>query len=188
MRVTKTLAVPFLLAAALPAQAATRDEVYQAMQRCNVINDNRVWMDCVYGAMQPMRAELHLQPAPEGQVRLVPPAGSAPMSVPMNAGPRAPVPVTHAPPKKEGVVAYVLGGRKQVEAMPLTDYHFDGAGHFTITLGNGQVWRQVDDDSHLAQWRAPAGRYVASIRTGSMGSSILQVKGESGAFMVRQVQ
>src|SRR4051794_23096556 len=60
-------------------RADTRDEVLSGIARCSVIHDNRVWLDCVYGAQQPMRALLALPPAPEYQQRLVPPAGSAPM-------------------------------------------------------------------------------------------------------------
>ena len=58
------------------AWADARDDVLSAIARCNVIHDNRVWLDCVYGAQQPMRALLGLPPAPEYQQRLVPPAGS----------------------------------------------------------------------------------------------------------------
>src|SRR5690349_24952446 len=36
--------------------ADTRDDVLSAISRCNVIHDNKVWLDCVYGAQQPMRA------------------------------------------------------------------------------------------------------------------------------------
>lgn len=174
-----------VVALAMPAQAATRDEVYDALHRCNAMNDNRVWLDCIYGAVQPMRAELSLPPAPEHQVRLVPPAVAARSAV----VPPAPVPggVTHPQPKKEGFVAYVLGGRKEVEGVSFRSYHFDGAGHFTLTLTNGQVWRQADNDNHMASWKADPTRYVATIRTGALGSSILQVRGESGAFMVTQV-
>jgi len=55
------------------ALADTRDEVWAAMQRCQVIQDDRAWLDCTYGAKQPMRAKLGLPPAPEYQQRLVPP-------------------------------------------------------------------------------------------------------------------
>ena len=38
--------------------------------------------------------------------------------------------------------------------MPLRNYSFDGGHRFTITLANGQVWRQVDEDSRIATWKA----------------------------------
>src|SRR5258708_22329328 len=55
------------------ALADTRDDVWAAMERCQAIQDDRAWLDCTYGAKQPMRAKLGLPPAPEYQQRLVPP-------------------------------------------------------------------------------------------------------------------
>lgn len=172
------------VALALPAHAATRDDIYDALHRCNAMNDNRVWLDCLYGAVQPMRAELSLPPAPEHQVRLVPPAAIRSTVLPSASLPSG---VTHPQPKKERFMAYVLGGRKEVEGVSFQSYNFDRAGHFTVTLTNGQVWRQTDNDNHMASWKADPARYIASIRTGALGSSILQVRGEPGAFMVTQV-
>jgi hypothetical protein len=50
--------------------------------RCAEIGDARVWLDCYYGAAQPVRVGLGLQPAPAAQVKLAlsPPAGSAPQA------------------------------------------------------------------------------------------------------------
>src|ERR1700744_2145137 len=80
--------------AASKASADTRDDVLSAISRCNVIHDNKVWLDCVYGAQQPMRALLGLPPAPEYQQRLVPspgvlpqPAVIAPPPAPVSAAP-----------------------------------------------------------------------------------------------------
>jgi hypothetical protein len=171
-----------LVSAAIPpCQAAPRDEAYEAFQRCRAIGDERSWLDCIYGAVQPVRAQLHLPPAPDAQLRLVPVAQAPTMAAPAPAG------VTHAPPKKESFVRYVLGGRKEVEAVPFRSYRFDGAGRFTVTLANDQVWRQLGQDHHMATWKADPARYVASIKTGALGSSVLQVRGESGGFMVEQV-
>ena len=59
---------------AAPAAAAgdpTRDDVMLNLQRCAGITDNRIWLNCFYGAAQPMRAQLGLPPAPDAQVNLV---------------------------------------------------------------------------------------------------------------------
>src|SRR5215470_9741862 len=58
----------------LPAMAAPRDDVLYGVSRCGGIADDRTWLDCVYGAAQPMRAQLGLPPAPASQQRLVPAA------------------------------------------------------------------------------------------------------------------
>jgi len=53
------------------------------MFRCAVVGDTRVWLDCFYGAAQPMRAALGLAPVLAAQARLAqnPPA-SAPSGAP----------------------------------------------------------------------------------------------------------
>src|SRR3954465_6266043 len=77
MRKLTAVVIGGISAPTLQAHADTRDDIRAAIERCGVINDNRVWLDCVYGAIQPMRAQLGLQPAPEFQQRLVPPAQAA---------------------------------------------------------------------------------------------------------------
>jgi hypothetical protein len=66
--------------AALPAQARPRDEALSGAFRCAAIADSRAWLDCYYGAAQPVRAALGMAPALAGQVKLAasPPAGGAP--------------------------------------------------------------------------------------------------------------
>jgi hypothetical protein len=66
--------------AAMPAQARPRDDALSGAFRCAVIADSHQWLDCYYGAAQPVRAALGMAPALAGQVKLaaVPPAGGAP--------------------------------------------------------------------------------------------------------------
>src|ERR1700689_1262178 len=59
---------------AAPALAAARDDVLYGISRCGGIADDRTWLDCVYGAAQPMRAQLGLAPASPAQQKFVPPA------------------------------------------------------------------------------------------------------------------
>ena len=54
--------------AALPAQARPRDEALSGAFRCAVIADSRQWLDCYYGAAQPVRAALGMPSALAGQV------------------------------------------------------------------------------------------------------------------------
>lgn len=74
------LAAALLCMAALPATARPRDEAMSGAFRCAAIGDLRVWLDCFYGAAQPVRAALAMPPAPQAQLKLVtaPPAGTAP--------------------------------------------------------------------------------------------------------------
>ena len=72
--------VPFLLLAAQPAAARPRDDAIAAAFHCSVIADSHQWLDCYYGAAEPVRTALGLAPALAAQVRLAasPPAGGAP--------------------------------------------------------------------------------------------------------------
>ena len=65
-----------MLSASPAAAIGPRDQVIASMFRCAVIGDTRVWLDCFYGAAQPMRVALRLPPVPATQERLVesPPA------------------------------------------------------------------------------------------------------------------
>lgn len=68
-----------LFAGAVPAAAAgPRDDVIAGMFRCAAVGDTRVWLDCFYGAAQPMRAVLGLPPVLAAQARLAknPPQGT----------------------------------------------------------------------------------------------------------------
>lgn len=63
---------------AASAQARPRDDAMSAAFRCAVIGDARQWLDCYYGAAQPVRAALGMPPAPAAQLKLTsaPPAGA----------------------------------------------------------------------------------------------------------------
>ena len=61
------LLVPVCVGLAAPAQARPRDEALSGAFRCAVIADSHQWLDCYYGAAQPMRAWLGLSPAPQAQ-------------------------------------------------------------------------------------------------------------------------
>jgi hypothetical protein len=64
----------------MPAEARPRDEALSGAFRCAVIADSRQWLDCYYGAAQPVRASLGLPPALGAQVKLAmsPPGGGVP--------------------------------------------------------------------------------------------------------------
>src|ERR1700709_871719 len=117
-----------------------RDEVMSGAVRCAGIADNRVWLDCFYGSAQPMRSLLNLPPAPNAQIKLVPPLGAAyqssdsPRSAPQAERPRS-------------FFAELLGSTKPVATdMPMASYKFGRNGTFTVALKNGQTYRQEESD------------------------------------------
>src|SRR3569623_2934470 len=66
--------------------ARSRDDAMAAMFRCAAIGDNRLWLDCYYGAAQAVRAQLGMAPANQNQIRL---AQNPPASAPAgDLGPR----------------------------------------------------------------------------------------------------
>jgi hypothetical protein len=71
---------PAILCLAVPAQARPRDDVLSGAFRCAVIGDSRQWLDCYYGAAQPVRAALGMPAALAAQLKLAasPPAGGQP--------------------------------------------------------------------------------------------------------------
>lgn len=228
--------LPVLIAAcvtAVPAAARPRDDVMAGAFRCAAIGDSRQWLDCYYGAAQPVRAALGMQPAPAAQVRLAsaPPAGSPPpgdtavrdsvmsgafrctslgddrqwlncyygAAQPMRARlGLSPAPQARAMP----VPAPVPGPQFGQKAAPPADipanadhitarmesYKFDKLGWFTVTLDNGQIWKQVAGDTTYAKWKKPAASYVARVSHGFLGSYNLQVQGQPGLFKVLRVQ
>jgi hypothetical protein len=152
----------------------TRDEVMAGAARCAGIADNRTWLDCFYGAAQPMRAILALPPAPLAQTKLVPPPGAA------YAGAAA---SQAAPPQNSsGLLGDIFGSSKPIASnMPMVSYKFARNGTFTVVLKNGQTYRQEESDLVFAKWNRPAETYLVTI-TGAADKFILRVRDERGAI------
>jgi len=176
------------------AMADARTDVLTAMARCAAIADNRKWLDCYYGAAQPMRALLGLPPAPEAQQRLS--AGAMPSS-----------PI--ASPDPGGGASFGLGAGSSDKVPPqqfglnqpsatavdhiaarMTAFTLDGAGFFTATLSNGQVWRQQSGDTSKVGWSKSAEKmaYNIVITHGVLGSYNFRVLGTPGFYKVERVR
>ena len=178
------------------ARADTRDDVLSAIARCNVIHDNRVWLDCVYGAQQPMRALLGLPPAPEYQQRLVPAPGLAP--APAIAAPRSPVPATAqartasgpVPVRRgrAGFLGNLFGANPPVAVARMTSYRFEKSGAFVVELENGQTWRQADVEAGTANWNRPASSYTVTVTQGAFNSYRLRTADNSRTFRVERAK
>jgi hypothetical protein len=160
----------------IPAHAEVRDDIYAAFARCKTLTNNRVWLDCIYGSVQPMREELGLPPAPDAQVRLVPAAPTFQSAGNLPA----------ASPRK-GIFSYLLGGTLLVNMVNLRSYSFDANGRFTVTLANGEIWQQMEDDHNSASWKEPASHYVVSILTAALGSEVMEVGDEDMIYKVRRL-
>jgi hypothetical protein len=244
--------VPFLLLAAQPAAARPRDDALAGAFRCSVIAESRQWLDCYYGAAQPVRAALNMAPALAAQVRLAsaPPAGGtprdeavrddvmsgaagclraandrawldcyygaatpmrvqlglsapaqaaqrpAPPPLPMMASamvpPRPPAPSGPPPmPRSGGMFTGLFSDAKPVvRGVPMRDFSFDQRGGFTVTLEDGQVWEQVEEDEvyHRANWRRQPSQMRVTITPAVMRTFALKIEGEYGLYKVKRVR
>ncbi len=167
---------------AAPAMAAsdpTRDDVLANVERCSGITDNRVWLNCFYGAAQPMRAELGLPPAPDSQVGLVKTA-----------------PVTPPPMKSSSSGGWLgLGNLNPFSSddndaftsgsTRLAAYSFGKDGLFTATLADGEVWKQSPYDDLRAHWNGQPTSYIVIVTADMMGSHTMRVKGDHDYRVMR---
>lgn len=178
----------------LPVLADAREDVVNGMTRCAGLTDDHQWLDCYYGAAQPMRAWLGLSPAPQSQLKLLQqtPAPSTP------AGAAVPLPatVTRAavrngpppPPKRSGIFD-MFGGADVVNNAPIQSYQVTGKG-FTVTLPDGQVWRQTDEDASKfpVNWSDAASSMRVTITQGAMHTFNLVMGDETQHHKVTRVR
>jgi hypothetical protein len=166
-----------LFLAAPQAHAGTRDDVLAGVERCGVIHDDRVWLDCVYGAQQPMRAQLGLPSAPEFQQRLVPP-------VQLSSAPPRAVARPVSPRKKPGFFATLVGVAPPIAVSRMASYRYDTSGAFIVSLENGQQWRQADVTGGTVNWSKEPSTYMVTISPGAFDSYNLRTDDNSRAFKV----
>jgi len=113
--------VPALVGLVAPAQARPRDDALSGAIRCGAIADSRQWLDCYYGAAQPMRAALGLPPALAAQVKLAasPPAGGQPRDEAVRAE----------------VVSAAAGCMREPGERPWLDCYYAAAAPMRVQLG-----------------------------------------------------
>lgn len=162
--------------ASASANADPRSDALAGAARCQAIADDRAFLNCVYGAMQPLRVELGLPPAPPAQTSLVPSA-SLPM-VPPEMSQAAP------PVRNNGMKDALFGGKIEVVPQRMASFDIDRNGFFTVTLADGAVWKQLDGDTARAHWRGPPGDLVVTVRSGVFGAHVLQVRGQATTYKV----
>jgi hypothetical protein len=199
MKIRMLLAVIGCIFLARPVLADTRDDVVQGILRCAAIKDDRAWLNCTYGAQQPMRARLGLPPAPDYQQRLVPPSPYARAPAPAMAPAAAPVPPppgNYTPPPgyvlqradqvrpREATTMQILSGKAApVAVSQITAVAREPDGAFIVTLANGEVWHQVGTSSPPARIRVGA---RATITPGMLWSHNLRTDDGPKSYKVEQ--
>jgi hypothetical protein len=169
------------------ALADAREDVVSGLTRCAQLTDDRQWLDCYYGAAQPMRAWLGLSPAPQAQLKLLqsqPRPTVLPATVARAAARSGPPPK----PKTSGIFD-VFGGSDVVNNAPVGSYDVKADG-FVITLLDGQVWKQTDDDAtkHPVRWTQAPSSMRVTISQGAMHSFNLVVGDENLHHKVTRIR
>lgn len=178
----------------LPVLADAREDVVNGMTRCAALTDDRQWLDCYYGAAQPMRAWLGLAPAPQSQLKLL--QQTSQPSAPASAAVPLPATVTRAAvrsgppsaPKHSGIFD-MFGGSDVVNNAPIQSYQVTGKG-FTVTLPDGQVWKQTDEDATKfpVNWSDAASSMRVTITQGAMHTFNLVMGDETQHHKVTRVR
>jgi len=175
----------------VPQDLAVRDAVIVAASRCGSVAAERPWLDCYYAAAEPMRVQLGLavpqasRPGPQ-RPPMPPPrfASAAPPPAPVRTGP-PPMPRT------AGLFAGMFDDAKPiVRSMPMQSYSLDRGGAFTVTLADGQIWKQAPEDEvyHPARWRKEASQMLVTISPGVMHTFNLKVDNENHTYKVRRIR
>jgi hypothetical protein len=176
-----------------PALADAREDVINGMTRCASLTDDRQWLDCYYGAAQPMRSQLGLSPAPASQLRLLQ-MPSTPAAAPA-ARVALPATVTRAavrtgppPMPKHSGIFDVFGGSDVVNNAPIQSYEVNANG-FTVTLPDGQIWKQTEEDASKfpVTWSTPASSMRVTISQGAIHSFNLVMGDENQHHKVTRV-
>lgn len=177
--------VLLVLLAVTPAMAGPREDVYSASLRCSAITDDRSWLECYYGAAQPMRGQLQLPPAPASQQALIPAPIPGPTLQTFAARP-APVPQAKGPVTR--TLEFLTGGDALVSKVSIKSYEGGGYGSFIVVLSNGQEWRQIDSQPRFTKWRDAASAHRVTIWKGALNTFNLGFDDENDRYKVRQVK
>ncbi len=175
-------------ATAASAQPSARDAVLAGVARCGVIQDDRVWLECVYGAQQPMRAKLALPPAPEFQQRLVPPASASASAAASAPAPQASAKPTPAPRRKPGFFQSLLGDAPPFATSRMKSFRYEKNGAFVVSLENGQEWRQTDVEGGGVSWNRAPSSYIVTITSGSFNSYSLGTNASPRKYRVERLR
>jgi hypothetical protein len=194
-----------------PAQADPRDDALAAMLRCSALQDRGARLGC-YDATVSRAPGAMNQPAAGTPPRPPVTANIPPPAAPVAArrerssgfisglfGPDGPARPPQTSAAQFGSESIANGGTHaypvprdgdtidQISAR-MIGYSFD-AGFITVTLDNGQVWRQTPGADPVAHLARPALAYAATIARGSAnGSYTMKLSGLARPIAVRRIQ
>jgi hypothetical protein len=168
--------------------SALRDDVMAEAARCIRASGDRAWLDCYYGASQPVRVRLGLSALPHAAGTPVQPmivASAAPVA-------RAAIPSGPPPmPRNPGLFSGLFRDPAAiVRNVPVKSFTFDRKGAFTVVLADNQAWKQSEEDAvyHPAKWRGAGTGMLVSIAPSNMNTFNLTVDGSDRYYKVHRVR
>jgi hypothetical protein len=187
-----------LLLAGTAAQADPRDEALSAVLRCSGMSDKAQRLVCYDSAVVRVPGALNAPVAPPPVASAAPPvrrerSGGFIASLFGSTPGRGP----QTTPAQFGIESIADGGKlmelgpidgdalDQISAR-LVNYDVTG-GFMSVTLDNGQVWRQVSGEpvGHLGQ---ATSSYMVTIARGSAGTYIMKLSHFARALPVRRLR
>jgi len=190
-----------LLAALVPsAQAGPKDDVVDVLAKCTDVTDREARIECYDRAAPQLRAAAGLAPA-----AIVSPAPVAALPpVPQNAPPPPEAPPQQSPSLLSGLdpfgdnaapppplpaqMAYQPLGQEILPiTIAVTDYDVPTGGQFTVTLANGQVWRERNGHTEVPPFKAGATNLVR-IEHGLIGGYDLYLVGYGRLYKVMRIK
>jgi hypothetical protein len=179
MTMAKKIAALLLMCAGAPA-AMAQDSLSGQLTACVAIPGVLQRLACydrVAHSVSPAIAPRSVPAVAQKPVaRAVPPAAYAPppvaMAAPTGLGSER-LPQTAAAQRNQELTATV------------TSVSYNPRGRFTVTLDNGEVWRQLEGDTSMLQGVRNA---TVRISRGSLGSYDLNVIGRNASYRVLRLQ
>ena len=80
--------------------------------------------------------------------------------------------------------------RPVVKSMPMRDFSFNKRGGVIVTLADGQVWEQVEEDEvyHRANWRKAPAQMLVTVTPSVMRTFAMKVEGDYGLYKVKRTR
>jgi len=172
-----------LLITAFPASAGPRDDVIGALAKCADITDKAARLDCYDQAAPQLRAAAQT-PAPPPAVAQA--AGPAPAPVSQGGSFLSSLdPFGDSPqgPSAQQLAFQPIGAEILPVTIGVADYAIAPNGSFSVTLDNGQVWRERNEHYEHPSFRSDA-KNVVVIERGLIGGYNLYLKGDGKPYKV----
>ena len=95
------------------------------------------------------------------------------------------------PRRKDGLFNGILNDVKPiVRKVPMQSFTLDRKGAFTVTLADGQVWKQNDEDEtrHPAHWGQAGPGILVNITPDAMATYTMTVEGQQRMYKVHRIR